>query len=83
MEPEQIIGHVCIHIYILPSVSKKWQDQNKDTMAMTLNDILASMISSTYDAWDDADMRSVLSYLRRNKHLNVPPAFREILRMNK
>ena len=73
---------VYMCLYIAFSL-KKWQDQNNDTMAMTLNDILASMISNTYDSWDDADMRSVLFYLRQNKHLNVPPAFREILGMNK
>lgn len=76
----KIFGHVCIHVHVYCLQSQKWQDQNND---MTLNDILASMISSTYDAWDDADMRSVLFYLRGNKHLNVPPAFREILGMNK
>lgn len=35
------------------------------------------------DAWDDADMASVIQYVRGNRKLNVPPKIREVLRMNK
>jgi len=50
---------------------------------MTVNAILASMISNRFDPWADADMASVIQYLRANKKLNVPQDLREILGMNK
>ena len=35
------------------------------------------------DVWADADMASVIKYLRGNRKLNVPPKIREVLCMNK
>lgn len=37
----------------------------------------------TYDLWAEADMESVIRYLRSNKKLNVPNHLREVLGMNR
>lgn len=48
-----------------------------------VNSILQSMMAEPLDWWEDADLPSVLTYLRGNKSLNVPSAWRSILGMNK
>lgn len=35
------------------------------------------------DLWADADMDSVVTYLRGGRNLNVPPAIRQVLAMDK
>ena len=40
-------------------------------------------MSVNADYWDDADMKSVISYLRSNKCLNVPDDLRSVLGMNR
>lgn len=45
-------------------------------------ELAASMMSSSIDAWDDADMKSVITYLRRNAKLMVPDDLRVSLGMN-
>ena len=35
------------------------------------------------DLWVDADMESVVMYLRGNRHLNVPNEIRAVLSMNR
>jgi len=35
------------------------------------------------DLWADADMESVVTYLRGGRNLNVPPAIRQVLAMDK
>ena len=50
---------------------------------MTPTEILASMMTEPLDEWVDADMQSVIRYLRGNKHLNVPAEVRHVLGMNK
>ena len=39
-------------------------------------------MSFTSDYWSEADMESVVKYLRGHKSLNVPPDMREALGMN-
>ena len=63
--------------------SQTRQDQAEETTGMTVHAILASMISNSFDPWVDADMASVVQYLRANKRLHVPQDLREILGMNK
>lgn len=45
--------------------------------------ITAAMMKEDLDLWCDADMSSVLCYLRGNKKLRVPEELRSILGMNK
>lgn len=45
-------------------------------------ELAASMMSSPIDAWGDADMESVIRYLRGNTKLRVPDDLRVSLGMN-
>ena len=45
-------------------------------------EILSSMMAEPYDDWLEADMESVIQYLRSNKKLRVADDLRRILRMN-
>lgn len=47
------------------------------------NVLAAMMMSEPLDEWKDADMASVIRYLRGSKGLNVPNDLREALGMNK
>ncbi len=46
-------------------------------------DVLVSNVMQDTDAWSDADMESVITYLRGNRHLNVPCELRKVLGMDK
>ena len=54
-------------------IKKTWQATG-DASVPTL---LAAMAQS--DLWDVAEMDSVVTYLLDNRHLNLPPAFRNVL----
>lgn len=45
-------------------------------------DLVSNVMQDT-DAWSDADMESVITYLRGNRHLNVPSEIRKALGMDK
>ena len=45
-------------------------------------DLLHEIMTDS-DVWEDADMQSVIFYLRGNRHLNVPPEIRTVLAMDK
>ena len=47
-----------------------------------VNSLLRSMMAEPLDEWEDADLPSVLTYLRGNKSLNVPRMWRSILGMD-
>ena len=49
---------------------------------MNLVALLEEIMKDT-DAWKDADMESVVLYLRGNRHLHVPSEIRTVLGMNK
>ena len=55
------------------------EDRQEDDVTI----LLCSMMAEPLDDWDDADLPSVLTYLRGNKSLNVPPVWRFILGMDK
>ena len=44
---------------------------------------LLQEIMTDNDVWEDADMQSVILYLRGNRHLNVPREIRTVLAMDK
>ena len=45
--------------------------------------VLLEEIMEDMDTWEDADMESVVMYLRGNRHLHVPSEIRNVLGMNK
>lgn len=45
-------------------------------------DLVSNVMQDT-DTWSDADMESVITYLRGNRHLNVPSEIRKALGMDK
>ena len=44
---------------------------------------LLQEIMTDNEVWEDADMQSVILYLRGNRHLNVPGEIRTVLAMDK
>lgn len=59
------------------------KEQRIDTNGLSMEAITAAMMKEDLDLWCDADMSSVLCYLRGNKKLRVPEELRSILGMNK
>ena len=57
------------------------QEQPRQVQQAT--EILSSMMAEPSDDWLDADMESVVQYLRSNKKLRVADDLRRILRMNR
>ena len=58
------------------------QDQTSNAASQQTCDMVAAMMSTPSDQWMDADMESVVKYLRGNKKLAVPQELRSILGMN-
>ena len=56
--------------------------QEQPRQAQQATEILSSMMAEPFDDWLDADMESVIQYLRSNKKLRVADDLRRILRMN-
>ena len=73
----------CRHFSLFSSPLSSQQDQTSQDRMNSTTEILASMMKDSFDAWPDADMDTVIQYLRANKHLNVPDEIRQILGMNK
>lgn len=63
--------------------SSNRKEQRIDTNGLSMEAITAAMMKEDLDLWCDADMSSVLCYLRGNKKLRVPEELRSILGMNK
>ena len=55
----------------------------EDRQEDDVNALLWSMMAEPLDEWEDADLPSVLTYLRGSKSLNVPPVWRSILGLDK
>jgi len=68
---------------VFGSASSQQEEQQQDHTHDLPNVLAAMMQSEGFDEWTDADMASVIRYLRGNKHLNVPNDLRECLGMNK
>lgn len=75
--------HLCLHPLLLlyeSCTASSRQDQQRQTDTESL---LEQIMVDPIDPWSDADMKSVIFYLRANKKLDVPEAWRSILGMNK
>lgn len=50
---------------------------------MSVAAALSALVAEGLDEWKDADMESLICYLRGNKSLHVPDDIRKALNMNK
>ena len=75
------IPHLFFFLCFCFVVSSQQDQASKATSQQTC-DMLAAMMSTPIDPWMDADMESVVKYLRSNKRLAVPQELRSVLGMN-
>lgn len=66
----------CFGIY-------KMQDTQANQAGMSVAAALSALVAEGLDEWKDADMESLICYLRGNKSLHVPDDIRKALNMNK
>ncbi len=75
-------GGSNLHVSVFLLKEKRWQDL--DSAGHTCNSLaaLAAVMAEGLDEWADADMESVIQYLRGGKKLQLPPNIRALLRLN-
>ena len=75
-------GGSNLHVSVFLLKEKRWQDL--DSAGHTCNSlaVLAAVMAEGLDEWADADMESVIQYLRGGKKLQLPPNIRALLRLN-
>lgn len=71
------------HFHSFVSASSQQEQQQNGMHHLDTNVLAAMMMSEPLDEWKDADIASVIRYLRGSKGLNVPNDLREALGMNK
>lgn len=72
-----------IFIFDRDSSQQEQQEQGQSRKDSDTTILLRTLMADPYDPWQDADMESVLQYLRSNKALRVPDEWRIVLGMNK